>query len=131
MRSLYLIIILISLFSCKSKQQIEVDKGNYKYSIVHSPNTYNDIPPRLKGKILDKQTSEPLENSAIMITLKDGKSIGTEPDKEGYFELDIPIGEYEIEVISFEKTRIKTKKINFKTNKEYDFSFYMGTTIQY
>lgn len=119
------------MLSCKSRQQTLIIKGEYTYNIIDNPNNNKDILPQLKGKILDKKTSEPLQNSAIMITLEDGKSIGTEPDQEGYFELDIPMGEYEIEVISFEKTRIKTKKINFKANKEYDFTFYLGTTIQY
>src|SRR5690554_3119135 len=130
MKLLYLITTVFLFFSCKNTQQMVIIKGNYTYDIISVPNRYNEIPPRLKGKILEKDTSEPLENSALMITLSDGKIIGTEPDKNGYFELDIPVGEFQVEVISSEKTRIKTKIIKFEANKEYDFTFNMGTTIQ-
>tara|TARA_R110002049_G_scaffold306635_1_gene505427 strand:- start:48 stop:2495 length:2448 start_codon:yes stop_codon:yes gene_type:complete len=73
--------------------------------------TIKDV--KITGKVIDKDTKEPLEYATIVLVSKDQTTTGGITDTMGNFNVSVPAGVYDIsiEYISYVTQTIKNKKI--------------------
>jgi hypothetical protein len=104
-----------------SKNRVEI-KGKYCIGeIVDKP--YLGRGTLLKGNVVDRNTGQGL--SAI-INIDQAKNLGTQSDGNGYFEIAIPAGNYQLEVIQIGKPGLKTEKLIIKGSTTIEINFFLG-----
>jgi outer membrane receptor protein involved in Fe transport len=109
MNKLFLTIILIGLFTINLFAQ--------NPSANNSTSLQRDV--KVSGKIIDKETKEPLEYATISFFSKQQNKVvtGGITDIQGNFTVPVPIGVYNIsiEYISFKTIKIENRRITSRT----------------
>jgi hypothetical protein len=104
-----------------SKSRIEI-KGKYCIGeTIEKPDLGNET--LLKGNVVDRNTGQGL--SAI-INIDQAKNLGTQSDSDGYFEIVVLAGNYQLEVVQIGKPRLKTEKLIFKESTVVEINFFLG-----
>ena len=104
-----------------TKGRVEI-KGKYCIGeTTEKPDLGNET--LLKGSVVDRNTGQGL--SAI-INIDQAKNLGTQSDSDGYFEIAVPAGNYQLEVVQIGKPRLKTEKLVLKESTAVEINFFLG-----
>jgi len=77
----------------KHENDIYIAEGRNQYDAELTPVARG----RMYGKVTDKETGDPLEDTKVRLRDKDsGKEYTEYTDKEGYYSLEVPAGDYDI-----------------------------------
>ncbi|MGR6088041.1 MAG: carboxypeptidase-like regulatory domain-containing protein [Arcticibacter sp.] len=109
--SLYLLLIIATLYGCKTLQKTIIDKEeNDTNSVINIKKTqiFGDK-AIVTGQILDIVTNEPKFYATVSLTDNQGKTIGCYSNENGEFEItNIQTGEYQLSVRSMELNELNT-----------------------
>ena len=110
-----------------SKNYLNV-KGLYCIDNINDTIT-NGKTGYVSGFLYNRLTGEKLNGVVNVISAKD--TIGLIIRNNGYFLIELPEGEYILDVTDVGFTNIKTKKFLLKKSNNIKFNFYLGTLIQH
>ncbi len=120
-------VIVVLLFYCSSCNHYKYTITG-KYNVVSVNETCCQTESMIYGKVRDKET-----NNFVMGCEVSVKSIkkGTFTDSNGYFEIALPAGRYNVSVQHVGHKFLKTQKLIIPSSTKTKIIFYLGKNVIY